>query len=121
MFAVDGGVVFSLSFVWGVSSDVKSVEDFDFENSADRPVDDLVFFGFLPSFFSGDEDLRLFTFSLPTKDLSDTALFVLLCSPKLLLSSSYTSIGFGGERTLSGSRPDSFNCCPLCGWSGGRM
>lgn len=80
--------MFSLSFVWRVASKVKSVEDLDFENSADRPVDDLVFFGFLPSFFSGDEDLRLFVFSLLTKDLRDTALFVLLCSPKLLLPSS---------------------------------
>ena len=115
MLAVDGGVVFSFSFAWGMPSEVKSVEDFDFENSADRPVDDFVFFGFLPSFFSGDEDLRLFVFSLPTKALSDTELFVLLCSPKLLLPSSYTSIGFGGKRTLSELRPNSFDCCPLCG------
>ena len=113
--------MFSLSFFWRLSSEVKSVEDFDFENSAERPVDDLVFFGFLPSFFSGDEGLRLFAFSLLTKDLSDTELFVLLCSPKLFFSSSYTSMGFCGERTLSELRLDSFNCCPLCGWSGGRI
>lgn len=94
MSAVGGGVLFSLSFGCGFPSDVKSVEDFDLDSNADRPVDDLVFLGFFPPCFSGDEVLRVFVFSLPTKDFSDTELFVLMCMPRLLPSSSYTSIGF---------------------------
>lgn len=97
MSAVEGGVLFSLSFDCDFSSVVKSVEDFDLDSNADRPVDDLVFLGFFPPGFSGDDVLRALIFSLPTKAFNDTELFVLMCMPRFLLSSSYTSIGFRGE------------------------
>ena len=115
-FAVDGGVLFSLSFSSNLPYDDRSLDDFDFVRIADRLVDDLDFLGLFPSCFSGDDGLGPLPLSLPTNDLRETELFVLLCRPKLLLSSSYTSIGFCGEaRTLSRLRSFSLWCCPVWG------
>ena len=73
--AVSGGVIFSLSFCGRDISDLRSLEDFGLDNSADRLVDDFGFFDDSVSCFLGELGLGVLTLSAPISDLSETELF----------------------------------------------
>lgn len=117
MSAVCGGVRFSLSFVGLLHGDFVSLGAFDRDNRADKPVEDLGLFNLVPPSHSCPDSFGGLTLSFPIKDFRDTALFVFLCIPGRLQSSSYTSTGLRGEeRIFSLLALWSFSPPSACSW-----